>query len=86
MPIFTGDNVSGADRNVGTLFERLRLGEDRPNESEQSNESTSQSVLISRETRKAILMNLMTHLTCQIQISLHWWDISVEETKKMRQW
>lgn len=42
------DNVSGQNKNLDKLFERLRLEEDRLNESKQSDESTSQNALISK--------------------------------------
>lgn len=35
------DNVSGIDKNLSTLFERLRLEEDRLNDSEHSSDSIS---------------------------------------------
>lgn len=46
------DNVSGVDKNLGTLFERLRLEEDRLNDSETTTEFVSQNALISKEGRK----------------------------------
>lgn len=47
------DNVSGADKNISKLFERLRLEEDRLNESEQSNDSTCQNALISKRGKNS---------------------------------
>ncbi|XP_024872522.1 uncharacterized protein LOC112455059 [Temnothorax curvispinosus] len=41
------DNVSGEDKNISKLFERLRLEEDRLNEGKQSSES--QNALISKQ-------------------------------------
>lgn len=46
------DNVSGEDKNLSKLFERLRLEEDRLNEDELSSESTSQNALVSKQRNK----------------------------------
>lgn len=43
------DNVAASDKNLDTLFERLRLEEDRLNETEQSN--VSQNALVSKQNK-----------------------------------
>ena len=47
------DNVSGIDKNLDKMFERLRLEEDRLNEGEKSNRSVSQKAFISKQGRRS---------------------------------
>ncbi|XP_077268719.1 uncharacterized protein LOC143900851 [Temnothorax americanus] len=46
------DNAAAADKNLSKLFERLRLEEDRLNESEKSNETKSQNALVSKQGKR----------------------------------
>lgn len=46
------DNAAAADKNLSKLFERLRLEEDRLDESEHSNETKSQNALVSKQNKR----------------------------------
>lgn len=46
------DNISGADKSITNLFERLRLEEDRLNDGQSSSKPAPQNAFVSKQTNK----------------------------------